>query len=159
MTLRLEYRDIAPGAVTALAGLNAYSGQCSIPQTLRRLIETRVSQINGCNYCVATHWQQCLDLGEEAARMESLATWRNSRRFTEAERAALAWAECITLIAERRAPDPEYAQMQAHFSDVETIDVTFIALSMNAWNRLAIAFGREAAVGSGNAIPNRRMTE
>jgi AhpD family alkylhydroperoxidase len=159
MSLRLEYRDIAPGAVRALAGLNAYSERSSIPQRLRRLIETRVSQINGCSYCVATHWQQCLDLGEEAARMESLATWRNSLRFTEAERAALAWAESITLIAERRAPDPEYAQIQAHFSDVETIDVTFVALSMNAWNRLAIAFGREAGASSENAIPNQRTAE
>jgi len=143
MALRLEYRDIAPGAVKALAGLNTYSARCSISQRLRRLIETRVSQINDCNYCIATHWQQCLDLGETAERMENLATWRDSSLFTPAERAALAWTGSVTLIAERRAPDPEYADLQVHFSEIEIVDLTFVTLSMNAWNRLAIAFRRE----------------
>ena len=128
MTLRLEYRDIAPKAVRALAGLNGYSGQCSIAQPLRRLIEIRVSQVNGCGYCIATHWGQALELGETPERLENLATWRDAALYSAPERAALAWAESITLIAERRAPDAEYAALQAHFSEVEIVHLNFVAL-------------------------------
>lgn len=144
MALRLEYRDVAPEAVKALAGLNAYSAACSIPQCLRRLIEIRVSQVNGCSYCIAMHHRQCLVLGESVERLDDLERWRESTLFMPAERAALAWVESITLISERGAPEAEYTELQDWFTEVQIVDITFVALSMNAWNRLAITFGREA---------------
>lgn len=143
MALRIEYRDVAPGAVKALSGLNAYSDSCAIPENLRRLVEIRVSQINGCRYCIVVHRRQALAVGENEERIDALETWRDSERFAEAERAALAWAESVTRIAESQAPEEEYQALRAHFSEKEIIDLTFIALSMNAWNRLAISFRRE----------------
>jgi AhpD family alkylhydroperoxidase len=139
----MEYRDIAPGAVEALAGLNAYSDGCAIPEGLRRLIEIRVSQINGCRYCIWVHRRQALAAGESEARVGGLETWRETTLFTESERAALAWAESVTHIAESQAPEDEYQNLRTHFDEKEIVDLTFIVISMNAWNRLAISFRRE----------------
>lgn len=144
MALRLEYRDLAPRAIRALSELNAYSADSSIPQRLRRLIEIRVSQLNGCSYCIAVHTRQCLELGETAERLAALDDWRRSRLFSPAERAALAWSESVTLIKEQRAPEAEYVKLTTCFTEIEAFDITFVALAMNAWNRLSIAFGREA---------------
>lgn len=144
MALRLEYRTVAPEAVRALVGLNTYSDKCSIAPKLRRLVEVLVSQINGCTYCIDSHWHQALDLGETAGRLENLKYWRKVHDFSPAEKAAFAWAESITDISRSGAPDGLYRELQKHFSDVECVDLTFIVTAMNAWNRLAISFGREA---------------
>ncbi|MEX0924072.1 MAG: carboxymuconolactone decarboxylase family protein [Rhodovibrionaceae bacterium] len=143
MTLRIEYRNVAPAAVEALSGLNAYSDATGIPPLLRRLLEIRVSQINGCRYCIEVHRRQALSAGETAERIALLEDWRGSDRFTAAERAALAWAESVTRIAETQAPDSDYRELRAHFEEKEAVDITFIVLAMNAWNRLAISFRRE----------------
>jgi len=145
MSLRLEYRTIAPGAVKALAGLNAYADGAAIDQRLRRLLEVRVSQVNGCGYCIAVHRRQALALGESAQRLDALERWRSSERFTRAERAALDWAEAVTEIIDSRAPDDAYAELARCYSERELVDLTFVVLAMNAWNRLAISFRREAA--------------
>ena len=144
MSLRLEYRNVAPKSVRALAGLNAYSDGCSISPELRRLLEVLVSQINGCTYCTETHQRQALDLGESSDRLLALQNWRESSEFSAAEKAALAWAESITNVSTSGAPEDLYQALGDDFSDIEIIDLTFIVLAMNAWNRLAIAFGREA---------------
>ncbi len=144
MTLRLEYRDVAPNAVHALAGLNNYSDKCSIPQNLRRLLEVHVSTINGCSYCIDIHRSQALKLGETPQRLEAISHWREATVYSAAERAAFAWAEAVTEISTLGAPQQLYDQLGKHFSDVEMVDMTFVVLSMNAWNRLAISFGREA---------------
>lgn len=144
MALRIEYRQVAPDAVAALAKLNDYSAQCSIAPGLRRLIEVRTSQINGCSYCVHVHRRQALGLGESEERLDAIGAWRDSNLFSHDERAALAWTEDVTLIAENGAPDERYEALKACFTETEIVDLTFIVLSMNAWNRLAVSFGREA---------------
>ncbi|WP_282605746.1 carboxymuconolactone decarboxylase family protein [Pelagibius sp. Alg239-R121] len=146
MTLRIEYRTVAPGAVRALAGLNGYSDHCSLSPAMRRLLEILVSRINGCSYCIETHKQQALDLDVAGTRIEALKNWQESAEFSSAEKAAFAWAESVTNISTSGAPDELYQNLQQHFSEAEMIDITFVVLAMNAWNRLAIAFGREAGM-------------
>jgi AhpD family alkylhydroperoxidase len=142
MALRQDYRTVAPGAVQALAGLNAYSDGCSISPVLRRLLEVLVSSVNGCTYCIRTHQKQALQLGESADRLEALPEWRQSSLFSPAENAAFAWAGSLTTISETGAPANLYQDLEDHFSDTEIVDLTFVVLAMNAWNRLAIAFDR-----------------
>lgn len=144
LALRIDYRTVAPDAVAALAGLNDYSSRCSIAPGLRRLIEVRTSQINGCAYCVQVHRRQALGLGESEERLDAVGAWRESELFSDAERAALAWTEDVTLIAESGASDGCYEALTACFTETEIVDLTFIVLAMNAWNRLAVSFRREA---------------
>ncbi|MCP4319608.1 MAG: carboxymuconolactone decarboxylase family protein [Hyphomicrobiales bacterium] len=145
MTLRLEYRTVAPQAVEALSGLNSYSDGGCVPQTLRRLLEVVVSDINGCSYCRHTHRRQALALGVSSDRLDTLENWSSSRHFSDAEKAAFAWATSLTTVSVSGAPDNLYRDLERHFSEAEIVDLTFIVLAMNAWNRLAIAFGREMA--------------
>ena len=100
MAIRIEYRDVAPGAVEALSKLNAYSDGCSIEPRFRRLIEVVTSQINGCRYCIHVHRRQALTLGESEERLAALADWETSELFSDRERVAFAWARAVTLIAE-----------------------------------------------------------
>lgn len=145
MPLRMDYWKTAPEAVAAMREVNAYLDTASCDQKLRFLLEVRVSQINGCTYCIARHKQQALSLGEDPQRLAALAHWRTSGQFTQRERAALRWAEEVTRIVESRASDEAYQALRNHFDDREIVDLTLVATSMNAWNRLAIAFGREAS--------------
>lgn len=144
MTLRLEYRTLAPQAISALAGLNTYSDSCSVAPAFRRLLEVLVSRINHCSYCQQTHERQYLVLGESAFRLDELSHWLDSDAFSIAEKAAFAWAESVTRISTEGAPDELYQALQAHYTELEIVDLTFIVLAMNAWNRLAISFAREA---------------
>ena len=143
MTARLEYWTKIPEAVQALRSLNHYVDGSTVAPILRYLLEVRVSQINGCSYCIGVHWRQALDVGEREARLQALETWRDSDLFTESERVALAWAEDITLVSETHAPQASYDALLPHYNERELVDLTFVVLSMNAWNRLAIAFRHE----------------
>ncbi|MBZ0122512.1 MAG: carboxymuconolactone decarboxylase family protein [Roseovarius sp.] len=142
MGARIEYRETNPQAVRALLALNEYSDRCSVDARLRRLIEVLVSRINGCSYCIAVHTHQATTLGEDRSRVEDLANWRESGRFSEMERAVFDWAERVTLVSARDAALDHRPLLSRYFSDTEIVDLTFIVLAMNAWNRLAIAFDR-----------------
>jgi AhpD family alkylhydroperoxidase len=112
----------------------------SIDKKLRALIELRVSQINGCAYCIDIHTQQALAAGESQRRLNLLSTWPELPTFyTPKEQAALAWAETLTTISETHAPDTLFEALKSHFSDPEIVDLTLIISQMNAWNRLAIS--------------------
>jgi AhpD family alkylhydroperoxidase len=99
-----------------------------------------VSQINGCAYCVDLHGREALSTGESQRRVNAVVVWREAPFFTPRERAALAWAEALTLIADSHAPDQVYADAGAAFSEEELVQLTYVIVTMNAWNRLAIAF-------------------
>ena len=144
MSLRMNYRNVATDAIRALVHVNDYIAGSTIPPELRHLVEVRTSQLNGCSYCVQVHRRQALAIGESEARLDALETWRDSDLFTAPERAALTWAEDVTRIAESRAPDDSFAALREHYSDREIVDLTFVVMSMNAWNRLAISFRRRA---------------
>jgi len=87
--IRIDYQKIAPNSVRGMYATNSYFDSCSVDQLLRRLMELRVSQINGCTYCIELHKQQAIDLGESEDRLSALETWRSSDLFTRAERASI----------------------------------------------------------------------
>ena len=144
MDMLLDYPRIAPGTIRALSGLNAYSDQCSIPQALRRLLEVLVSEMNGCSYCIQVHRRQAVELGEDEARLNALSDWRGSDLFSGAERAALEWAEYVTSLESLEARERLFAALQGHYTEKETVDLTFVVPSMNAWNRIGVSFRHEA---------------
>jgi len=107
---------------------------------LRELIKIRVSQINGCAYCLAMHTRDARKLGETDERMHLLDAWREAPLYSARERAALAWVEAITLITQGHVPDEVFETVRKQFSEKEIVDLTAAAVAINTWNRLAIAF-------------------
>ncbi len=138
MIERLDYLTINPKATNALAGVNKQV--TSIDRKLRALVELRVSQINGCVFCVDLHASQARAEGETQQRLDCLAVWRECPFFEESEKVALAWAEAVTLLPATNAPDDLYDDLKAHFSEQQIVDLTLIVSLMNAWNRLAVGF-------------------
>jgi len=145
MTLRLAYWTAAPGAVAALRGVSKYVVESGLDRKLVDLVYLRISQINGCAYCCDLHASDLRKAGESEQRLDCLAAWREAPFFGARERAALAWAESLTHIAETRAPNDVYQAARAEFSDKELADLTFAIALMNAWNRVAVGFGQGPA--------------
>ena len=104
------------------------------------LIDLRASQINGCAYCLDMHWKDLKAAGESDQRLYSLDAWRETPFYTDRERAALAWAEAVTLITDGHVPDEVYEEARRHFSEKELVDLTLGVVAINGWNRLSIAF-------------------
>lgn len=116
--MRIDHRQVAPGAIKALNGLNAYhEREGAIESKLRYLIELRVSQINGCAFCVDKHSEEAREVGETQQRLDCLPVWREVLFFDDRERAALDWAEAVTLIAQSHVPDDVYEQARQHFAE------------------------------------------
>jgi AhpD family alkylhydroperoxidase len=138
MIERLNYLEINSKAIDALFAAKKHVS--SIDDKLCALLELRVSQINGCVYCVDLHATQARDAGETQQRLDCLAAWRECRFFEENERAALAWAEAVTLLPDTHAPDDLFLGLKEHFSERQIVDLTLIVSLMNAWNRLAVGF-------------------
>jgi len=139
MEARFNVMKAAPGAYTAMLGLEQYLRNCGLEQPLLHLMKLRASQINGCAYCLDMHWKDLQASGETAQRMYSLDAWRECPYYTERERAALAWTEAVTLITSGHAPDAVYEEVRAQFSEKEMCDLTLAVATINAWNRLAIS--------------------
>lgn len=140
MTLRLEYWSVAPRTTEALLSVNKSLDGSVLGAVLINLIYLRVSQINGCAYCVDLHARDLRKAGETDARIDGLAGWYDSPLFSDREKAALAWVEAVTRIEGTRAPDAAWSELREHFADKELADITYAAALMNAWNRVAIAF-------------------
>jgi len=139
MIERLDYVSINGPAIASMA--KAKNDMPSIDRKLRAVIELRVSQINGCAYCVDLHTREARQAGETTQRLDCLTVWREVTFFDDAEKAALEWAEAITSVATNGAPEHLYNSLSEHFSEQEVVDLTLIVAQMNAWNRLAISFG------------------
>ena len=142
MSGRLNYAAIAPGAIKAQYGVHAYLEGCGLSMTLQELIFLRVSQINGCAYCLDMHARALRKGGESQQRLDCVAGWREAHGlFSPREEAALAWAEALTLVADtRQVPDAVYEAAKAQFSDGELVDLTLAVCSINSWNRLNVGF-------------------
>ena len=140
MTPRMNFMQAAPDTVKALMALEAQIQGSGLEQTLIELVKTRASQINGCAYCINMHTQDARKHGETEQRLYLLNAWREAPAYSERERAALAWTEAVTLIADTHAPDDIYQEVRKHFSDAETVNLTMLIATINAWNRLAISF-------------------
>ena len=139
MIHRINYVSVNGPAIADMA--QAKSQITSIAPRMRAMIELRVSQINGCAYCVDLHSTEARDAGETRQRLDCLTVWRDVAFFSDAEKAALAWAEAITQVAEQGAHDDLYAALLTHFTELQIVDLTLIIAQMNAWNRVAIGFG------------------
>lgn len=138
MTQRLNPYTAAPDGLAALGGVETYLHKCELDPKLIALIKTRVSQINGCAYCLHMHTEEARKLGESEARLYLLNAWHESNLYTARERAALAWAESLTNIAATHAPDDVYDETRRHFSEKELADLSIAIAMINAWTRLAI---------------------
>src|SRR5688572_22876264 len=139
MKARLNYARVAAGIYDAMDSLDQYLGNCGLEESLLHLVRLRASQINGCAYCLDMHWKDLRALGENEQRLYSLDAWRECPYYTDRERAALAWTEAVTLIADSQVPDAVYDAVRPHFSEKELADLTLAVATINAWNRLSIA--------------------
>src|SRR6188768_4039102 len=140
MSRRLAYYQVAPDAVKQLSATRPYIESTNIEPRLRALVELRASQINACAYCVDMHSREARETGETQQRLDCLVVWRETTFFDDRERAALAWAEAVTLVSETHVPDDVYEQALQHFSEKDLVDLTLIIAVINAWNRIAISF-------------------
>ena len=141
MTERLDYNHIAPAGARALGGVYGYITQSKLPATLINLVYLRVSQINNCAYCLDMHTRDLLKSGQKIEKLTLLQSWAEAGDlFDQRERAALAWAEAVTRVAETGVPDQAYRAARAVFEERELVDLTIAIGLMNAYNRLAISF-------------------
>src|SRR6202051_209482 len=140
MKPRMNYYQAAPDTLKALSALEAQIQASGLEQSLIELVKTPASQINGCAYCINGHAQDARTHGETEQRLYLLSAWHESPVYTDRERAALAWTEAVTLISETHAPDDLYEDVRAQFSEAETVNLTMLIATINAWNRLAISF-------------------
>ncbi len=146
MPRRIAYTHVAPDAFKTLAAMRPYLESTAIDRRLRALVELRVSQINGCAYCVDLHSQEARQAGERQQRLDGLPVWRETPFFDDREQAALAWAESVTLVAQSGVPDAVSEEARKHFSEKDLVDLTFVVAVMNAWNRIAVSFRQGPAV-------------
>lgn len=137
-TARLPHRELAPEALRAMVAVTTAVDKSTLGKPLLDLVYLRVSQVNGCAYCLDLHARDLLADGETFQRINSLLTWREVAFFTARERAALNWAESLTLLTQTQAPDADYEPLAAHFSEREVAELTFAIAQMNAWNRLGV---------------------
>lgn len=139
---RLNYFKESPEAFNAMLALSNYANG-ALDHSLVYLVLTRVSQINGCAYCIDMHTKDAIAHGETAQRLFLLDAWRETKLYTEREQAALAWAESVTKIPNGHVPDDVFEFASKHFTKKELVDLTTLVVVINGWNRFNIAFQTE----------------
>jgi AhpD family alkylhydroperoxidase len=141
MINRIDYAKASPEGFKAFGGVYVYLQNSGLPKELIYLVFLRVSQINGCAYCIDMHSRDLLKLGVAVDKLVLVPVWRDARDvFSTRERVALAWAETVTRVSETGVPDADYEAAAAEFSDKELADLTYAIGLMNAFNRLGISF-------------------
>lgn len=141
MSLRFDYRKVDRTAFLTLGAFSLYESKGSLGKTLHELIKVRVSQMNGCAFCLEMHTRDARKAGEEEARLYLLNAWRESTLYTPPERAALALAEEVTQIADGGVSQATYEAARAHFSEKQVLELIMAVIAINSWNRIAIATG------------------
>lgn len=137
---RLDYSEISPELYQAYLGLERLLRRAGFDRKLLELVKLRASQLNGCAYCLDLHGRTALRIGEEPRRLFQLGAWRESGVFTPRERAALAWTEALTVVGVDHVPDTVYQEARSQFSERELVDLSWVVVAINGWNRIAIAF-------------------
>ncbi len=145
MEQRINFQEKGPGVVKTLFHTGAYLKKSAIEEKLQELVSFRVSQINGCAYCLDMHGKDARAHGETEQRLYALSAWRETPFFTTRERAALAWAEAVTNC---HVPDDVYKRVKEQFTEEELVDLTLAVSTINTWNRFNIAFTTPAFVGT-----------
>ncbi len=140
MEPRLDYTQASPEAYKAMLHIEGFVRRSGLDANLLELIKIRASQRNGCAFCIDMHTKDARAKGETEQRIYALDAWRETPFFTAKERAALAWTEAITNIQQGHAPEEVYQELSVHFSEAERVNLTLAITTINAWNRIAIAF-------------------
>ncbi|CAM5436608.1 AhpD family alkylhydroperoxidase [Aquamicrobium terrae] len=140
MKQRLDFFAKAPALMRSVAALNKAVQESGLEHSLLHLIKLRASQINGCSFCVDMHSREAREDGETEQRLYLVAAWRESPLFSERERAAFAWVEAVTLIANGGVSDQLYEATLKHFSEEELVKLTVATAMINTWNRLCVSF-------------------
>lgn len=140
MQARLNHWQVNPNAMQAMLSLQKRVSAGPLEFSLQELVKTRASQINGCAFCLEMHTKDARKAGESEARLYLLNAWRESPLYSDRERAALAWTESLTNLAQTGAPDADYALLQEHFTPEEQVELTLLIVTINAWNRFAVGF-------------------
>lgn len=143
MTQRLDFYSANPDAVKAMMAMEKRIHASGFDVGLTHLVRLRVSQINGCAYCVDLHAADARKSGVDDRAIATVCVWRDTPFFDERQRAALAWAEAVTLVAQTHVPDDAWNETNAQFSEAELVDLTLLVIAINGWNRLAIAFRKQ----------------
>ncbi|CAN7279121.1 carboxymuconolactone decarboxylase family protein [Variovorax sp. LjRoot290] len=139
-TARLPYHQLAPKAFQGLLDASAAVHKGALGSRLVDLVLLRLSQINGCGYCIDMHWRDLIRQEIDPRHLNALAGWREAPFFSERERAALRWAELVNATPHSDASDEEFARLKAHFTDVEIVELGFTIAVINAWNLLNVSF-------------------
>jgi len=137
---RINYYTASPDAMKAMLALEKATASLGLEKPLLELVKLRASQINGCAFCVDMHAADARKAGESERRLMGVSVWRETPFFTPRERAALAWTEALTLLAQTHAPDEDYAAISEHFSPAEQVNLTLAITTINAWNRFGVGF-------------------
>ena len=140
MEPRLNFYKASPDAMKAMGALEQHIAKSGLEKPLVELVRLRASQINGCAYCVDLHSADALKADESPRRLATLAVWQETPFFNDRERAALAWTEALTRVADTHVPDAVWEQVRPHFTPEEIVDLTLLVSTINSWNRFAIAF-------------------
>jgi AhpD family alkylhydroperoxidase len=150
MSQRLDYAAVAPGGIKALNGVHAYVGQSGLSKSLIDLVYLRVSQINGCAYCIDVHSRDLIKEGLAVEKLVLVPAWHEAGDLFDArECGALAWAETVTRVAETAIPETAFLAASSLFSEKELVDLTIAIGLMNAFNRLAIGFRKPPRAATG----------
>ena len=148
MQARLDPNAAAPGTMKAMLAFENAVKTSGLEKSLIELVKTRASQINGCAYCIHMHTRDARAAGETEERLYLLSTWRESSLYTARERAALAWTDALTLVAQTQAPDDDFEELRRRFTDEEIVKLTLLIGAINVWNRIAIGFRSQHPVSS-----------
>ena len=140
MNKRIQYYQASHKTIDGLSAFSEQLAESFADSKLKALVELRVSQINGCAFCIDLHSTEARKLGENPQRLDCLSVWREVGFYSPRERAAFAWAEAVTLVAQTHVPDEVYAEAKEHFTDGELVVLTAIIGAMNVWNRISISF-------------------
>lgn len=151
MEQRMNPYDKGNKGIKALLGLGAYLSKSTIEHTLHDLICFRVSQINGCAFCLDMHAKDLRASGESEQRLYLLSAWREAPFYSDREKAALAWSEAVTKLDNKNVPDEVYKEARKQFSEEELIDLTLAVIAINSFNRLNVAFRTPA----GDYVPGQ----
>lgn len=141
MKERLNYAKVSPEALKAMLGLEKYVATSGLESSLYELVKIRISQINKCAYCLDMHIKIARKDGESEQRIYMLNSWQETSFYTDRERAALEWAESLTLISEKEITDALYQSVLLHFNEKEMVALTMVIVTINSWNRLSVGFG------------------
>lgn len=140
MSQRIDYQQQSPELFRKLAAVNMAVNQSSIEKTTRHLVDIRASQLNGCAFCLDMHVKEAVIDGERPLRLYHVPAWRESTLFNDRERAALLWTETLTRLPPHGVPDDVYELVREQFSEKELTDLTYAVMTVNAWNRINVAF-------------------